>query len=648
MHFGVYCNTMYRDESESAEVEELKQRIGKMYFFWISLVFGITAYIFPYIMDYYVLRPRDSFFSFYEFHIVGNMNFLHISLLLILFITLIIYAVSLRADVSLGITLLAMCVLSYASHIKYTARNEMISYRDIFVTDAGHLAKEYMAWDFTSYFALLILFALVMTALLTAIELVSKDYKKAKTARFKWIFRGCCMVIGLIGMIFVIPYMNAHAVSLASQTQGVLSEKKYDNVIYNFIRRDSYDLSDIDVDKAIAELVEAAAPFETKTLSDEKTNIIVIMNESWWDISPLLTDQIVCSKDPMESFDQLKEKAVSGRVAVNIFGGGTIASEVEFLMGLNMKYFSSTVGIANYLEDRAHNPSIVDYFNDLDYNTIAIHPFTGEFYNRETIYETYGFDKSVFEDDMKYISRFDDYISDDALADQIIYEYENTDHLNPSFIWAVSMASHAPGMGAGMDDLPEGTYPIDVSYNTDKLDDSEKKSISRTINSFYLSCKAYEKLTNYFENKNERTLILMYGDHCPGISEELYDLLGYDNIINNSDQIYDLYTTPVLLWSNFETESDIKSFDADNIQYLPSAILDYAGMRQCTMTKIALYINSVINTNSVKLVLDKDKKPIGGFDDIQSKIYMDFGAFQNDICFENSDYLWIYKMLTMN
>lgn len=90
---------------------------------------------------------------------------------------------------------------------------------------------------------------------------------------------------------------------------------------------------------------------------------------------------ITFSSDPMEVYKRLEESCSSGQLTANIYGGGTIGSETEFLTGLNTKYFVSYTGISTELQKRKV-PSIVDYFHALDYDTVMIHPYDGDFYGR--------------------------------------------------------------------------------------------------------------------------------------------------------------------------------------------------------------------------------------------------------------------------
>jgi phosphoglycerol transferase MdoB-like AlkP superfamily enzyme len=121
----------------------------------------------------------------------------------------------------------------------------------------------------------------------------------------------------------------------------------------------------------------------------------------------------------MQPFVDLDSKCRTGYLSSNVFGGGTVSSEFEFLSGLNTKYYTSSSGIYETIKNRKV-PSIVDYFNSLDYSTTAIHPYYGDFYDRETIYNTMEFDKTIFDEDMLYRDIYTRYISDESMANQII------------------------------------------------------------------------------------------------------------------------------------------------------------------------------------------------------------------------------------
>ena len=653
--------------------QPLRRQLAGLYPFWCILTMGLGSYLLPYIMDYYCLQTTRNPITFYRYHIVGNVSALLISSLILFLLCAFFYGIFSRIDLAMVPPFLFAGILSYASHIKLLVRDDMVNYQDLTIKEAAGIAGDYISFDNSIYFYIMVGFICLWILAGFGFELLSKPCKADYSQKKKTIIRIVTSLLSALLLISVVPKLVQNSENLTKQTKAVLSSGQDTCVLYCFVESDSYNFDSTDAASALAELLQAARDFmdgssvtdsdgdlETDknsgnaepTESGLQPNVIVIMNESWWNISPLLQSDITCSQDPMATWNTLQNSCVSGEVAVNIFGGGTISSETEFLTGANMKYFSSNVGISNYLEKRSYNPSIVTYFNSLDYETIAIHPYTGTFYNRSTIYDSYGFDKTVFEEDMTYTGRYDAYISDESLANQIIAEYEeeqSTDSDSPVFIWSVSIAAHETGLDENTQRNEDYAYPISIDYSRTDLTASEEINITRTINSFYLACEAYQTLVDYFSDCDTPTVILMYGDHCPPISVAIDDLTGQNEFEGNEDSNYALYTTPVLMWKNYECDTEpeetITDFSGENIQYLVPALIDYAGLADCDMADIIRYLNSCIKTNSLMFMKNPDGSDLTAFTSEQKDAYINFGILQNDLLMGDGDYseLWIAK-----
>lgn len=91
------------------------------------------------------------------------------------------------------------------------------------------------------------------------------------------------------------------------------------------------------------------------------------------------------------------------------------------------------------------------------------------------------------------------------------------------------------------------------------------------------SDEALGELLQYFETFNEPTVILMFGDHMPMISEEFYEYL-YGKFLEDLsiDEQEKKYIVPYILWANYDIEEkDIGDISAN---YLGAYLLDVIGM----------------------------------------------------------------------
>lgn len=272
----------------------------------------------------------------------------------------------------------------------------------------------------------------------------------------------------------------------------------------------------------------------------------------------------------------------------------------------------------------------MDYFNALDYDTVAIHPYDGNFYGRSTMYPAMGFDKIVFEDDMDYTDIYSCYISDESLALQIIKEYEES-HARQKFIYAVSIGNHIQGLDRKHGSLKPYPYPISVNLKG-TLDEEAYMDLVSYINGIYLANQAFEELTDYFAQTDEPVVLAMYGDHMPGFSKEALELMGLGGTDSETQRRH--YSVPVLIWSNFE--ADRVELDGENINYLPQMLLAYAGLPDSDMSLILKRQREALKTNTRILVADNQGSVLHAYNNSQSEAVRHFMVVDYDILFGSS------------
>ncbi len=215
-----------------------------------------------------------------------------------------------------------------------------------------------------------------------------------------------------------------------------------------------------------------------------------------------------------------------------------------------------------------NNSSKYSYLNlcsvlkENDYSTIAMHPYGGTNYDRDKVYELFGFDdfKSLdnWYDDASWIRWC---VADEYDFDKIIEQYE-TKTSNKLFVFNVTMQNHG-----------SYTYPMD-SYNIQEstLDNYELNSYLSLVN---YTDSALEKLINYFSNVDEPTMIVFFGDHQPSLPNDFYDMVfGTDS--PSKEQQESKYVTPYFIWSNYARKTYNKSYI--NLDYLQAIVKLEAGL----------------------------------------------------------------------
>lgn len=314
---------------------------------------------------------------------------------------------------------------------------------------------------------------------------------------------------------------------------------------------------------------------EVDIFAMQKPSIIVIMNESFSDLSVLGTFE--STKDHLKNFYSLKSDPgiiEHGYNYVSIRGGGTPNSEFEFLTGNSM---SNLPGYYPYVMfDFKNMPSIVQNVKAQGYKAIAMHPEDPNNWKRNEVYPAMGFDeflsyKNFSGDDTLLIDR----ISDLSNYNRLIKVYESQEQ--PSFIFNVTMQNHG-GYNVNIIN-EEKKVSIDDRY-TQYTDVQEYQSL---IN---YSDEALGYLINYFKFIEEPVIICFFGDHQPALNNE------FENKLVDSGWRFDgsdvlnqekYFSVPYFIWSNYEIDKSYAKTTYDGINvtstnYLGVQVQYYAGL----------------------------------------------------------------------
>lgn len=301
---------------------------------------------------------------------------------------------------------------------------------------------------------------------------------------------------------------------------------------------------------------------------DEQPNIIVMMNEAFSD--PAILCDFDASEDYMPFIHSLEEGAdntITGYLDVSVLGGNTANTEFEFLTGDTMAFLTDgSVAYQQYIHRDI--PSIVSQLNSYGYETISEHPYKSTGWNRNKVYPYMGFSKMLFQDDFDNPTYIRTYISDQSCVNKIEEEYEEKDADTPLFLFNVTMQNHGGYTNASANFSPDITV--------DGVDDYATLSYLSLLKK---SDEAFENLVDYFENQDEKTIIVMFGDHQPSNSvvNPLLELSGETCSTLTDEETYDRYKVPLIIWANYDIEEDTDVEMSAN--YLAGYVLDKAGVK---------------------------------------------------------------------
>lgn len=275
-----------------------------------------------------------------------------------------------------------------------------------------------------------------------------------------------------------------------------------------------------------------------KNLNDEKVNIIYVMSESF--IDPKLGKHLYDygNKEPIPYTKKIKNSQSSGWAASSEYGGGTANVEFEALTGLS-NFFLNSIPYTSIVPANKDTPSIVKNFNENGYKTIAMHPYNRNMYRREVVYPNLGFQEYKSADDFKNNSKIDNskYISDESAFNEVLAELKNSQ--KPEFIHLVTMQNHMP--------YEENAYSEhNFSVNAKNGANPENtKTIQAYLEGISRSDKAMKNFLSEIEKLNEKTIVVFWGDHWPGIYGEMFE-----KELNKND----IRRTPLFVYSNFKKE----------------------------------------------------------------------------------------------
>ena len=309
----------------------------------------------------------------------------------------------------------------------------------------------------------------------------------------------------------------------------------------------------------------------------EKANVIIIMNESFADLKTVYGLEM---EDNLPYFNSLKEDTIKGTLYSSVLGGGTATAEWELLTG-NSSVFLPTGAIPYIVYVRDNKETMVSNFRLNGYETLGMHSYYGKCYNRRTSYSMMGFDKGIFMDDMQgiWFSK-SNHPSDEASYKKLIESYEARDTNKNFFGFLLTMQNHAP-------------YTFEDYNNKGYVKDNS--ILDQYLSLIKDSDDALKVLIEYFKNVDEKTIILLFGDHQPKIASEL-----------SQDEWLKTQKVPYMLWANYDIEE--KEGNDISTNYLCTMLYEYAGIDTTNYVEFLKDFNEKVPVFTSKGYKDKDEK----------------------------------------
>ena len=361
----------------------------------------------------------------------------------------------------------------------------------------------------------------------------------------------------------------------------------------------------------------------TSSVGTDDVSVIVIMNESLTDYSLIGTPHF---EDPLPYIHSLVDsrKAFEGKLAVSVFGGGTATTEYEFLTGNSAAFLPE--GVSPYLQYvNGMTENMASELQQLGYSTTAIHPYYSEEWNRSQVYRFFSFDRFISGEDfgnavitngMKATAQIDDIVISfgdgpkyvrGLISDQTSFDRVIQENGDKSYIFNVTMQNHG-GYDYKEDDFTSKEY---VTKNVRKdwtgqhtmnsIADGDVEDEVAKVNQ-YLTCtnlsdQAFKDLIEELEKSDQKTIVLMFGDHQPGV-------LISEHYVDVEEDVDPDYTVPYILWANYDIEFDAPEVISPN--YLSAVLKKNAGLGLTAWDRFRLEMMEEYPVVTANYVLNKD------------------------------------------
>lgn len=305
------------------------------------------------------------------------------------------------------------------------------------------------------------------------------------------------------------------------------------------------------------------------TQGEMRPNIIMIMNESFADLHDV--GEFETNEDYLPYLHTLEgqENTITGDLLVSVFGGGTATTEFEVLTGDTMAFLP--YGCSPYqMYVKSATPGVVSGLSAQGYQTVSLHPYRATSWNRQQVYERFGFDTQLYEDAFgQDAERLRGFISDSADYRKIFEVYENKQADTPLFLFNVTMQNHGGYVPDETDNF-EQTIQLTGEYAGKYPEVDEYLSLVKR------SDAAIEELIAYFSAVDEPTAIIFFGDHQPNVPSAFYEGLMEDTgEEQNTKERQKKKLTPFFIWANYDIaeQQDVQI----SANYLTTFALDALG-----------------------------------------------------------------------
>lgn len=300
-----------------------------------------------------------------------------------------------------------------------------------------------------------------------------------------------------------------------------------------------------------------------KSSAKEKPNIICVLLESF--VVPSEINFLETSKNPVPNFEKLSADYSSGYLTVPVVGAGTANTEFEVLTGMGMQFF----GLGEYpyktILKTNSSESIASDLKNLGYATSVVHNNGGNFYSRANAFSQMGFDNFTSKEmmDITEYTPLGTWPTDDILVSEVEKALNSTPQQD--FVYTITVQGHGAYPTEKVIENPEITV---TGAETEELNNQWEYY----VNQIHEVDKFIANLTEMLSKRDEKTVVVFFGDHLP--------TMGLENSDMKSGSIF---KTRYVTWNNF----GMKKIDRElSSTQLLAAVTDQLGIHEGTMFRL--------------------------------------------------------------
>ena len=523
----------------------------------VNIIYTIASIILSILFTYIIIEllNKNALFALYKKRLFFNFS-------VIILFHLLVYSITNKINLTIIISNSIVFILGVVNYVVTCFRGTpLVPWDFLSIKTAAHVASSY-TFSFSYHFLL----AITLFVFIIAVALKVK-YKPKKT-KLNIVIRLIILVVILSLVVIFFKTDMINYFDFENNLWKPTDEYRNNGFLASFLKQSKNLFNNSPDNYSITEIENTLSEFKSENESipvfnddydenSDKPNIIVIMNESYSDLT--VNGDFGVSEEYMSYFYSLKENTIRGNTYVSVLGGQTPNSEWEFLTNNSMAFMPyRTVPYQQYI--RRSSFSLATTLKSQGYTANAIHPWYGSGYRRNAIYPLLGFDS--FEsletlDNLEYLRK---YPTDLSTYEHVIKEFKNKDKNKKIFDFVVTMQNHSG-------------YDLDGYDSTVFLTDIENcPRVEQYLSVMKESDKALEYLISFFETYDEKTIILFFGDHQPPYLEDEF----WQEIMEDPSNENTKYITPFILWANYDIEEQY--IDKISLNYLSMLLLDTANL----------------------------------------------------------------------